>query len=64
MTGVQGHANQAKQAGEGKIEDGVRPLSLALYKQMNQWFVEDDSKEAIYSRAFATKTHMEFSNFP
>jgi hypothetical protein len=56
MTGVQRHANQAKQVGEGKIEDGVRPLSLALYKQINRWFVEDGSKEAIYSRAFATKT--------
>lgn len=56
LQGVKRVANEAKQAGEGKIEDGKREVSFPLYCAFNRWCIEDGSKEAIYCRAFASKT--------
>jgi hypothetical protein len=56
LAGVKRTANEAVQAGEGNVEEGVRPLPYALYLKINKWLLKNGSKEAIYSRAFSTNT--------
>jgi len=52
LQGVKRVANEAKQAGEGNIEDGKREISFPLYEAINQWCVEDGTREAIFFRFY------------
>ena len=56
MQGIKRTANEALQAQEGNIEDGMRPLMRPLCCQIDKWFVEDGSKEAVCCRGFGTAT--------
>ena len=53
MKGVKRTATEARQAGEGNIEDGKREITFPLYCKFNQWCVEKGTAEAIFARAYA-----------
>jgi hypothetical protein len=56
LAGVKRTANEAIQAGEGNIEEGVRALPFHLYLKIHKWLLRNGSKEALYCRAFSTTT--------
>jgi hypothetical protein len=53
LKGVKRVANEARQAGEGNIEDGKRELSFPLYTKFNEWCVQDGTPEGFFARAFS-----------
>ena len=56
MEGVKRYTNKARQAGEGNIYDGDRPLTWDLYRQFNLWFYEMGTEEGIFALAFSKLT--------
>ena len=56
LKGVNRTVALAEQSGQGDIEEGKKAISLELYRLINKWFLQEDTKEAIFARAFASVT--------
>ena len=56
LRGLRRKITKKKQAGEGNIQSGKAPLSYDMYRQLNEWMLEEGTMESIFGRAFLCLT--------
>ena len=54
--GLKRQLAKEKQDGKGKIQTGKSPIPYALFRRINQYYLLEDSTEAIFARAFLCVT--------
>ena len=54
--GLKQRITEEKQDGEGKIQKGKIPMSLCLYRHLNEYMLRHNTLESIFARAFLTTT--------
>ena len=56
MKGLKREIAEEKQHGNGKIQTGKIPISFALYRRINEFFLKENTMESIFARAFMCLT--------
>jgi len=56
MRGLKREIATEKQHGNGKIQTGKIPISFALYRHINEYFLKENTMESIFTRAFMCLT--------